>query len=720
MDSKDCGPTCLKIISKHYGRYYRLSYLREVCAISREGVSFYDLGLAAEKLGFRSRSYAVSVAQFFEKVPLPCILHWNSNHFVVAYKVKKQKIYISDPNLGLISYTSEEFKNQWMSASENKGKIIVLEPSAEFYDRGHKKNPENRNIFAILKYFRPYHKSVFNLLLVMFIVTLLQGLLPFISRAVIDTGIQTNDIDFINIVLIANITIIVAMMLGNSVRDWILLHITSRVNIALVSDYLVKLMRLPITFFESKLVGDILQRSNDHERIRNFITGNALNLVFATITFFVFTIVLLIFNPIIFLIFLLGNAIYITWVLSSLRWRKKLDWESFDITSKNQSYWVETIGCIQDIKTNNYEMHRRWGWEEIQSELYRVNQRVLKLNNIQSIGAQFIANVTNLVITFYCAKAVIQGEITFGVMISTQFIIGMLNGPILQFIQYVHSYQYAKISYQRLNEVHELKNEQDEDLVNNIELPKYKSLIVKNVSFRYSANSSIILNNVSFIVPEKCITAIVGESGSGKSTLLKLLLRLYKPSVGEIQIGNMNLNSVNLKNWRDKCACVLQDGKIFNDTIMNNIILGDQHLDYEKLKRCVEAANISTEIEELPNGYKTLLGETGQGISGGQKQRILIARALYKEPEYLMLDEATNALDSVNELKIVTALDTIFKDKTVVIVAHRLSTIQRAHQIIVLRKGQIAEAGNHESLMKINGHYRKLIESQLGPVEHVG
>ena len=506
------------------------------------------------------------------------------------------------------------------------------------------------------------------------------------------------------------------MLLGNSVRDWILLHVTSRVNIAMISDYLIKLMKLPITFFETKLVGDILQRANDHERIKNFITGNALNLIFASITFVVFSIVLLIFNPIIFWIFISGNIVYGLWIMSSLKWRKRLDWESFDLVSKNQSYWVETISCIQDIKTNNFEIQRRWDWEAIQAQLYRVNQKVLTLNNIQGVVAQFISAFTNLLITFYCAKAVIRGEITFGIMISTQFIIGMLSGPVAQFIQYLHSYQYAKISYQRLVEVHDLKDEQLVNEANSVELPEFKTLLVKNVSFQYSVNSPIILRNVSFLIPEKRITAIVGDSGSGKSTLLKLLLRLYQPSIGEIQMGNMNINSIDLKHWRTKCACVLQDGKLFNDTIINNIVLGDENIDYQKLRDCVNAANITKEIEELPQGYKTMLGEAGQGISGGQKQRLLIARALYKNPDYLFLDEATNSLDSINEQKIVAALDSIFNEKTVVIVAHRLSTIKRAHQIIVLKAGVVVEMGNHNSLMARKGHYYNLVDSQEKPV----
>ena len=547
----------------------------------------------------------------------------------------------------------------------------------------------------------------------MLLVTILQGFLPFISKAVIDVGIQTHDINFINIVLIANIAIYVSILLANLVRDWILMHITSRVNIALISDYLIKLMALPITFFENKMTGDILQRANDHERIRSFIMNNSIGMLFSTLTFVVFAIILAVYNTTIFYIFIGGSILYVVWVMAFLGFRKKLDWEYFELVSKNQSYWVETIEGVQDIKINNYERPKRWKWEDIQAKLYKVNVRALNVNNLQNTGAQFIDNIKNLTITFFCAKAVIAGEMTFGVMISTQFIIGMLNAPVVQFIQFIISYQFAKISFLRLNEIHQLKDEQEGVGENSMDLPSSKDIVLKNVSFQYSLHSNLVLQNVSLIIPEGKVTAIVGNSGSGKSTLLKLILRLYKPSYGEIMIGNMNINNIGLKQWREKCGTVMQDGKIFNDTILNNIVLDDENIDYERLKKALDTANIAQEIERLPMGYQTKMGEHGRGLSGGQKQRILIARALYKNPDYLFLDEATNALDTINEQKIVEALDNVFKDKTVVVIAHRLSTIRKADQIVVMQNGMIAEIGNHESLMKLEQKYYQLIKTQL-------
>lgn len=717
MDMMDCGPACLKMVAKYYGKYYSLQYLRDKCGITKEGVSFLDLSHAAENTGLRSLSLRCTVDDLIEKIPLPAIAHWDNSHFIVVYNTnpKTGSIYVSDPAKGLIKYKKGEFAHKWIKKAEgDKGVLMALEPQADFYQRQGEERTERKKTFEnFLGYFRPYKKSFVNLFVVMLVVTALQGLLPFISKAVIDVGIQTHDVDFISIVLIANIAIYVSILLSNMVRDWILLHVTARVNIALISDYLIKLMLLPITFFENKMTGDILQRAQDHERIRSFIMNNSINMIFSSLTFLVFGIILLIYNTTIFYIFLGGSVLYVLWVMGFMKLRKKLDWEYFDLVARNQSYWVETIGGIQDIKINNYEKPKRWKWEDIQARLYKVNVRSLNINNIQNLGAQFIDNIKNLSITFYCAMAVIKGEMTFGVMISTQFMIGMLNGPVVQFIQFLLSYQFAKISFLRLNEIHQLKDEHEDVGTNPIDLPENKNLVIKNVSFQYTPTAPVVLRNIHLLIPEGKVTAIVGDSGSGKSTLLKLILRLYKPSFGEILIGNMNVNNISLKQWRDKCGAVMQDGKIFNDTILNNIVLDDEKVDYEKLKKALDTANIAAEIEKLPLGYQTKMGEQGRGLSGGQKQRILIARALYKDPDYLFFDEATNSLDTLNEQKIVAALDNVFKDKTVVVVAHRLSTIRKADQIVVMQDGFIVEIGNHDSLMQKKGRYHQLVKSQL-------
>lgn len=552
----------------------------------------------------------------------------------------------------------------------------------------------------------------------MLLVTALQGMLPFISKAVIDVGIQTSDVNFINMVLVGNISILVSVMVFNVVRDWILMHITARVNIALISDYLIKLMKLPVNFFENKLLGDILQRARDHERIRSFIMNNSLALVFSTFTFLVFSLILLYYNRVIFLIFLAGSVLYVLWVLVFLSIRKKLDWEYFELISRDQSYWVETVNAIQDIKIYNYEKHRRWKWEEIQAGLYRVNKRVLAVTNMQNLGAQFIESVKNMAIVFFCATAVIRGDITFGVMISTQFIIGMLNGPLIQFINFVISAQYAKISFLRMNEIRQLDDEEELLSVGGTTvLPECRDLVLEKVMFQYTPNAPLVLKNIYLRIPQNKVTAIVGGSGSGKSTLLKLLVRLYKPTYGDIKMGGMNVTAINLRQWRNLCGVVMQEGKIFSDTVLNNIVLDDEHLDHDRLHECCHIAQIEDEINAMPKGFDTLIGETGRGLSGGQKQRLLIARALYRNPQYLFLDEATNSLDTINERKIVDALNKAYEQRTVVVIAHRLSTIRNADQIVVLHQGQIVEVGNHETLMERKGYYYELVESQSDYIE---
>lgn len=714
MDSQDCGPACLKIIAKHFGKFYSLQSLRDKCGITKEGVSLLDLSTGAESIGLRTLAIKCTIDDVVNSVPFPAIIFWKDSHFVVVYHANKKYIWVSDPAKGRIKYTHEEFKKGWYQKGAKQGVLLAIEPTAEFKDSKAEREQRKNTFSSILKYFTPYQRNFTLIFVIMLLVTALQGMLPFISKAVIDVGIKTSDVNFINMVLIGNISILLSVMIFNVIRDWILMHITARVNIALISDYLIKLMKLPVTFFENKLLGDILQRAQDHERIRSFIMNNSLSLIFSILTFVVFSIILLIYNSIIFYIFISGSILYAGWVLLFLNIRKKMDWEYFELLSKNQSYWVETVSSIQDIKIYNYEKHRRWKWEEIQARLYHVNKRVLAITNAQNLGAQFIESIKNMGIVFFCATAVIKGEITFGVMISTQFIIGMLNGPLVQFINFIVSAQYAKISFLRINEIKQLEDEEELLSVGSTTiLPENKSLILDNVNFQYTANSPLVLHNIYLHIPENKVTAIVGGSGCGKSTLLKLLVRLYKPSYGDIKMDKMNVNAINLRQWRSMCGVVMQDGKIFSDTILNNIVLDDEHIDYEQLRKVCRIAQIEDEINAMPKGFETNIGENGRGLSGGQKQRLLIARALYRNPQYLFLDEATNALDTINEKKIVEALNNAFLQRTVIVVAHRLSTIRNADQIVVLDKGYIVEVGNHDSLMERKGHYFQMIASQM-------
>jgi ABC transporter, ATP-binding protein len=713
MDSHDCGPAALKIIAKHFGKYYSLQYLRDRCGITKEGVSLHDISVGAENIGLRTLAVKCDVNEVVNSVPFPAIIFWNNNHFVVVYHADKKHIYVSDPARGRVKYSHETFKQGWYQRGENQGVLLAVEPTVDFKETKAEKEQKRNSFLSILKYFTPYSHSFALIFVIMFIVTALQGVLPFISKAVIDVGIKTSDVNFINMILIGNISILLSVMVFNVLRDWILLHITARVNIALISDYLIKLMNLPVTFFENKLMGDILQRAQDHERIRSFIMNNSLSLIFSMLTFVVFAIILLIYNVVIFLIFLAGSALYVGWVLLFLNVRKKLDWEYFELLSRNQSYWVETVSAIQDVKINNYEKQRRWKWEEIQARLYHVNKRVLAITNMQNLGAQFIESIKNMGIVFFCAVAVINGDITFGVMISTQFIIGMLNGPLSQFISFVMGAQYAKISFLRINEIRQLEDEEELLSVGNTcILPNEKSITLSNVHFQYSANSPFVLKGIYLHIPENKVTAIVGGSGCGKSTLLKLLVRLYKPSFGDIKMDTMNVDAINLRQWRNLCGVVMQDGKVFSDTIINNIVLDADRIDYDRLHEVCKIAQLEEEINAMPNGFDTTVGETGRGLSGGQKQRLLIARALYRNPKMLFLDEATNALDTINERKIVDALNNAFEHRTVVVIAHRLSTIQNADQIVVLDKGYIVEVGTHKTLMENKKRYYELVSSQ--------
>lgn len=714
MDSQDCGPASLKIIAKHFGKFYSLQFMRDRCGITKEGVSLLDLSTGAESIGLRTLAIKCTIDDVVNSIPFPAIVFWKESHFIVVYHSDKKHVWVSDPAKGRIKYSHEEFKRGWYQKGENRGVLLAVEPTVGFKESEAERKQKKNSFSGILKYFLPYGRNFGLIFIIMLIVTALQGMLPFISKAVIDVGIKTSDVKFIHMVLIGNISILLSVMIFNVLRDWILLHITARVNIALISDYLIKLMKLPVTFFENKLLGDILQRAQDHERIRSFIMNNSLALIFSTLTFVVFAVILLIYNAIIFYIFLAGSILYVCWVLLFLSIRKKLDWEYFELLSRNQSYWVETVSAIQDIKIYNYEKHRRWKWEEIQARLYHVNKRVLAVTNAQNLGAQFVESIKNMGIVFFCAMAVIKGDITFGVMISTQFIIGMLNGPLVQFINFVVGAQYAKISFLRINEIRGLEDEEELLSIGSTTiLPEKKTITLENVHFQYTQNAPLVLRNIYLQIPENKITAIVGGSGSGKSTLLKLLVRLYKPSYGEIKMDTMNVNAINLRQWREMCGVVMQDGKMFSDTILNNIVLDDAHIDYDRLHEVCRIAQMEDEINAMPKGFETAIGETGRGLSGGQKQRLLIARALYRNPKFLFLDEATNALDSINERKIVEALNGAFQQRTVVVIAHRLSTIRNADQIVVLDKGHIVEIGNHETLMEKKGRYHALVSSQL-------
>jgi len=723
LDSRDCGPTCLRMIAKYYGKNYSLQGLREKCFITREGVSLLGISEAAEKIGFRSLGVKITWEQLVDESPLPCIVHWKQNHFVVVYniirKAKKTIVKVADPAHGLISYTQYEFLQYWLNdkrEGEEKGTALLLEPGPDFHTIEDEKTDKTKFSF-LLQYLRPHKKFMVQIMLAMLLGSLLQLIAPFLTQSVVDKGIGNQNLNFVILVLIAQLVLMISRTAVDFIRNWLLLHISTRINISLISDFLIKLMKLPIGFFDTKMIGDIMQRIGDHTRIQNFLTGSSINILFSMVNLLVFSIVLVFYSLKILGVFLIGSIIYFVWVWLFLKKRRELDFKRFALMSSNQSNLFQLITGMQEIKLNNCERQKRWKWERIQARLFRVSVQGLSLSQWQQAGALFFNESKNIFITFLSASAVIKGDITLGMMMSVQYIIGQLNAPVEQMISFMQAAQDAKISMERLGEIH---NKEDEEPMGSDKvstLPENRSIEINDLSFQYEGiHSEMVLKNICLTIPEGKTTAIVGTSGSGKTTLIKLLLGFYSPVKGEIRAGGTLLGNFNSSFWRSQCGAVMQDGFIFSDTISENIAPGDENVDTQRLRNAVRIANISDFIESLPLGFNTKIGQEGSGISQGQRQRLLIARAVYKNPEYVFFDEATNSLDANNEKVIMENLEEFFKNgnaKTVVVVAHRLSTVKNADQIIVLEKGEIIEQGTHEYLASKRGAYYQLVKNQL-------
>lgn len=711
----DCGPTCLRMIAKHYGKNFNLQKLRDITGINREGVSLLGISEAAEKIGFRTTGVKLTLKQLAE-IDLPVILHWNQNHFVVLYKVKKNHYNVADPAKGLIDYNESEFVKNWLSIHNNghsEGIVLTLSPTPDFYSQEDDKT-DGLDFNYLLKYLYRYKQLIVQLFAGLAVGSLLQLILPFLTQSIVDIGINTRNLNFIYIILIAQTMLFVGRMSVDFIRSWILLHISIRINISILTDFLIKLMKLPISFFDTKMTGDIMQRMNDQKRIESFLTGSTLSVVFSMFNLVIFAVVLAYYNINIFIIFAVSTVLYSLWVIAFLKKRRTLDFKRFDISSKNQSAMVQLINGMQEIKLNNCEQQKRWEWERIQAGLFRFNVKSLALGQYQQAGTFFINEGKNILITFLVAKSVIDGQLTLGAMMAVQYIIGQLNSPIEQMLGFVQQMQDAKISLERLNEIREMDDEEPLDKNFVKELPTDKSISLQNISFTYpGAGNEPVLSQINLHIPQGKTTAIVGMSGSGKTTILKLLLRFYEPQKGEIKVGNGYLGQISFRYWRGLCGVVMQDGFIFSDSIAKNIAVGDEYPDMVKLKEAIHTANISDFIESLPLGLNTKIGAEGNGISQGQRQRILIARAVYKNPEYIFFDEATNALDSNNEKVIMENLEKFFKGKTVVVVAHRLSTVKHADNIVVLDKGGIIEQGTHAELTRSKGEYFQLVKNQL-------
>ena len=716
LDAMDCGPTCLRMIAKYYGRSYTLESLREKSFLTREGVSMLGISEAAESIGFRTQGVRVSLQELEELCPLPCILHWNQRHFVVCYRIRKGRFYIADPAGGKAVYTREEFRRCWVSTQvegQESGTALLLEPGPAFYEQ-EDEVADRKSLSFFFRYLTPYRREAVQLLLGMLAASLLQLLLPFLTQSLVDTGIRDSNLPFITLVLVAQLVIFGAKLSVEFIRSWLLLHVNARINIALISDFLAKLTRLPLRFFDTKMVGDLMQRIGDHNRVETFLTGTSLNTLFSLLNFAVFGVVLAYYDLRVLALFLTGNGLYVAWVSAFMRWRRELDIKRFAQAAGEQSNLFQLITGMQEIKLNNCETQMRWKWERIQAKLFRIQVKGLALQQYQQLGALFFSQATNILITFLAARAVVSGEMTLGMMMSVSYIIGQLSAPIEQWIDFVRAFQDAKISLERLGEIHGQPDEEQGDEGRVRELPSDRSLQLDGVCFSYDGSDrEYVLEDIRLTIPQNRVTAIVGASGSGKTTLLKLLLGFYRPNRGEVKVGNTPIDRLNPHVWREKTGAVMQEGFLFSDTIAHNIAPGTENIDRDRLQLAARTANLEEFIERLPLGYNTRVGMEGNGVSQGQRQRLLIARAVYKDPDFLFLDEATNALDARNEREIMERLHTFYRGRTVVVVAHRLSTVCDADKIVVLDRGHLVEEGTHTELTARRGTYYRLVKNQL-------
>ena len=716
-ESKDCGPTCIKIIAKYYGKVIKIQTLRQLSETSRGGSNLLYLSEASEKIGFRSLGVKISLKKL-EEAPLPCILHWNKDHYVVLYKIKKNTIYISDPAIGLLEYSKEEFLKFWIGnnseESTEEGIALLLEPTPKFYQSDFDKEDEKAFGFGLLfQYLFPYKSFVIQLVIGLLAGSLLQLIVPFLTQSVVDVGIRNKNIHFIYMILFAQLFLFLGRTALEFIRSWILLHLSTRINISLISDFFIKLMNLPISFFDVRMTGDIMQRIADHHRIERILTTSSLSVLFSFINMIIMGGVLAYYNISIFVVFFLGSFFYFLWVILFLKKRETLDYKRFSEVSQEQSKVIELINGMQEIKLHNAEKQKRWGWEYIQARLFRVSIKSLILEQTQNIGSNFINELKNIIILFLSAKLVIDGQISLGMMMAISSIVGSLNGPIIQLISFIREAQDAKISLARLSEIHDKQDETQNEDEKTHDIPDNADILIKDLTFRYMGSDVNVLENLNLTIPANKITAIVGTSGSGKTTLMKLLLKFYEPNSGSISVNKTQLEKISQKTWRYYVGAVMQEGYIFSDTIANNIAVGTDIIDKERLVYAADVANIREFIQEYPLGYNTQIGMEGIGMSTGQKQRLLIARSVYKNPEMLLFDEATSALDANNEKEIMAKLNLFFKDKTVIVIAHRLSTVMNADQIVVLDKGKIVEIGNHQELIDLKGSYFELVKNQL-------
>jgi len=715
-DTNDCGPACLRMIAKYYGKHYSLESLREHSYITRSGVSLLGISEAAEDIGFRTKGLKVSFEQLKKDVIHPCIVFWKQEHFVVVYKIRKGKVFVSDPAFGNIVYNENEFIRSWITTTEDNedvGICLQIEPTPEFF-ASDEESIDRKKFRFLLKYLKGYRSLILQIIVGVVLGAVIQVIFPFLFQTIVDKGIIIPNPSLIFTILLAQFLLVTSRFSVEFIRNWIILHLGSRINIYLVSDFLIKLMRLPISFFDSKNRGDLIQRIADHRRIEMFLTKTTIELFHSVFTITIMGVVLAIFSMKIFLIFIAGTTFYLLWTLQFMKRRKDLDNRKFAQLSSNQSTLIQLLTGMHEIKLNNCERRKRWEWENIQAKLFRISVKGLTLQQKQRAGALIFNEYKDVLIIFYTAMLVLDGHLTFGAMVAISYVIGQLSGPIDQMIDFFHSTQDARISLERLSEVHSRDDEEVNKSYLITQMDQHQDIHVRKLAFQYEGpKSPFVLKDIDVVIPKNKITAIVGTSGSGKTTLLKLLLNFYKPIQGEIIIGKENLQKISSSYWRSICGVVMQDGYLFSENIAQNIALSDEHIDKEKLFYASRLANVNPIVDNLPMGFNTKIGQEGLGLSQGQMQRILIARAIYKDPQYIFFDEATNALDANNEKEILENLEDFFKGRTVIIVAHRLSTVRNANQIVVLEEGEIVETGTHTDLTRKKGKYFNLVKNQL-------
>lgn len=720
-DAMDCGPVCLRMVSKYYGKSYSIQYLRNLCKQKKTGTSLLGISEAAETIGFKTIGVKITFEQLCT-INSPCIINWNQNHFVVLYQANSNRVCVGDPAVGcILKYDMNTFLKSWCSVNDairgNMGIALLLEPSVNFdnIDDIERKDDNQRIGFKyLLRFLTPHKKSILKICFGILLGSIFSMLFPILTQIIVDVGIENKDYSFIKIILLAQFVLIVGQALNNIIKNWLMLHVTIRINISLVSNFLSKLMKLPISFFDTKRTGDTIQRIRDFDRIQFFLTSEIIGMSMGILGLLVYSIMMAGYNSSILLVFLIGSMLYIIWVVIFMKRRRKLDYMRFQVSARNESNIIQMINSMQEIKMNTCEKQKLWDWEKTQNRIYDIGIKGLSLSQIQNIGSIFIDQIKNIIISYISASLVINGDLTIGMMMSIQYIIGQLNAPVSEFVSFIRSYQDTKISLERLDEIQQIKDEEETNNYKKSEIPQDANIVINNLMFQYNGpRSRKVLDNINLIIPYNKTTAIVGASGSGKTTLLKIILGFYDPVKGEVLLDNIPLNSYNIRNWRQSCGVVMQEGYIFSDTIANNIAISDTAPDIAKIKEAAKISNLDSFVEALPLGYNTIVGTEGMGLSSGQKQRILIARAVYKNSKYIIFDEATNALDANNEKIIMDNLNAIFVNKTVIVVAHRLSTVKNADNIIVLDHGKIVEMGTHTDLVARRKYYYSLVNNQL-------